>query len=266
MMNSSTKPESSAESRAIPVLLYHSVAEDPSDGQREYNATPDQFSQHVDAVIQSGRRVLPFVELGERLAARNLGAERVCAITFDDGFADNLAACRLLAERRVPATVFVTTSYVGKPGMLTPDELRQLAALPGIDVGAHSVSHPHLDAIDATEVEREVVQSRAALEEMLGDKVQTFAYPHGAYDSVARGAVESAGFVAAAAVKNALSHADDDPLAISRWSIETGVSLDAVKRVIDGDGAPLAWPGTRLRTRAARRARRIRQRLHGAAR
>lgn len=265
-MNASAKPENPADSRAIPVLLYHSVAENPADGLAAYNATPSEFDQQISALAESGREVIPFSELGARLWARNLDGERVSAITFDDGFADNLAACRVLASRNLPATVFVTSSFVGMPGMLTADQLRELAALPGIDIGAHSVDHPHLDAIPATDVEREVSQSRSALEEMLGSEVVSFAYPHGAYDSTVRAAVERSGFVAAAAVKNALSHPDDDPLAIARWSIETGTTLDAVKRVVAGDGAPIAWTNTRLRTRAARRARRIRRRLAGAAR
>lgn len=265
-MNSSAKPESSAESRAIPVLLYHSVAEDPANGLAAYNATPTEFSEQIAALVQSGREVISFRELGARLSAGNLHGMRVSAITFDDGLADNLDACRLLAERKLPATVFVTSSYIGAPGMLSVEQLRELAALPGIDIGAHSVDHPHLDAIPAKEVERQVTDSRRALEELIGSAVDTFAYPHGAYDSAVRAVVEGAGFTAAAAVKNALSHPDDDPFAIARWSIETDASLDSVKRVIAGDGAPLAWQHTRLRTRAARSARRIRHRLDGATR
>lgn len=265
-MNASAKPESPAESRAIPVLLYHSVAEDPGDGLAAYNATPDEFAKQISALAESGRAVISLRDLGARLKARNLHGERVSAITFDDGFADNLDACRLLAQRGLPATVFVTSSYVGAPGMLNAEQLRELAALPGIDIGAHSVDHPHLDAISASQVEREVTESRRALEDLLGHEVDTFAYPHGAYDAAVRGAVERAGFVAAAAVKNALSHPDDDPFAIARWSIETGVPLETVERVIAGEGAPLAWQNTRLRTRAARRARRLRHRLDGAAR
>lgn len=266
MMNSPSNPESSTDSRAIPVLLYHSVAENPGDGLPGYNVTPGEFVQHLDAIDASGRRVIPFAELGERLTARNLDAERLCAITFDDGYVDNLPACRVLAERRLPATVFVTSGFVGQPGILSSEQLRELASLPGIEVGAHSVTHPHLDAIAAADVKTEVFESRDALENILDKKVRTFAYPHGAYDSVARSVVESAGFVAAAAVKNALSHPDDDPLAISRWMIETGTTLDTIARVIEGSGAPLAWQNTRLRTRAARRARRIKRRLPGAVR
>lgn len=265
-MNSSAKPETSADSRAIPVLLYHSVAEDPGDGLAAYNATPREFEEQISALVESGRKVIPFSELGARLRQQNLDGERVSAITFDDGFADNLAACRLLAERNLPATVFVTSSYVGAPRMLDADQLRELAALPGIDIGAHSVRHPHLDAIAAAEVDREVGESRRSLESLIGQDVVTFAYPHGAYDSTVRATVERAGFVAAAAVKNALSHAGDDPLAIARWSIETGTPLTAVKQVIAGGGAPLAWRNPRLRTRAARRARRIKHRLAGATR
>ena len=45
----------------------------------------------------------------------------------------------------------------------------------------------------------------------------TFAYPHGAYDKRVRQAVIDAGYVSAAAVKNAFSHPADDPYAIAAW-------------------------------------------------
>lgn len=249
---------------AIPVLLYHSVAETEELGLRGYNATPDQFSRHLDLIAESGREAVGLRQLVASIAGRETGHVPQIAVTFDDGFADNLAACERLAERNIDATVFVTSSYVDTPGMLTTTLLRELDQLPGIEIGAHSVSHPHLDELSAAEARDEIVGSKRELEQMLGHEVDTFAYPHGAFDRQVRAIVERAGFGAAAAVKNAISHYEDDPFAIARWTVTSGVSDGDVATVVAGRGAPKAWRNERTRTRLARVVRKSRRRLAGA--
>jgi hypothetical protein len=75
--------------------------------------------------------------------------------------------------------------------------------------------------------------------------------------------VIEAGYHSAAAVKNAISHPGDDPWAIARYTIESTTSPERVAAILDGQAAPLAWRRERVRTRAARTARRVRQRLAG---
>ncbi|MDQ6605453.1 MAG: hypothetical protein M3Z06_02770, partial [Actinomycetota bacterium] len=81
-----------------------------------------------------------------------------------------------------------------------------------------------------------------------------------AYSRVVRTAVGAAGYRSAAAVKNALSHPADDPLAIARVTIMRDTSTDAVAELLAGRGAPLAWRRERYRTQAFRTARRLRRR------
>ncbi len=263
-MNAIKSPESNGSVELIPVLLYHSVASDASNGLPAYNVAPSEFIRHLELLLESGREVVPFRQLSERLRTRSFDETPLAAVTFDDGFADNLKACEALAERGIPATVFVTSSYVGKSNMLAASELQELAALPGIDIGAHSVKHPYLDSISTDRAEIEIVNSKTQLEDTLGSAVTTFAYPHGAYDRNVRELVKRCGFTGAAAVKNAISHREDDPFAVSRWSIETGVSLETLSQVLAGSGAPRGWTNERLRTRAARLVRRSKARVGAA--
>ncbi|MGB0873222.1 MAG: polysaccharide deacetylase family protein [Solirubrobacterales bacterium] len=256
-MNAIKSPDSNDSVALIPVLLYHSVASNASDGLPAYNVAPSEFIRHLELVVESGRKVVSFRELSERLRTRSFDETPLAAVTFDDGFADNLKACEALAERGIPATVFVTSSFVGEAKMLGASQLHELAALPGIDVGAHSVTHPYLDSIQRERAEIEIMKSKTQLEDVLGGAVDTFAYPHGAYDRNVRELVKRCGFTGAAAVKNAISHREDDPFAVSRWTIETGVSLETLSEILAGTGAPRGWTNERLRTRAARLARRL---------
>ena len=95
---------------AFLILTYHRVPKEPDP------LLPDQpdareFAQQLD-LLQAVFNVLPLMEAVERSRQRSLPSRAVC-ITFDDGYANNFeVAGPLLAERRLPATVFVATGYL----------------------------------------------------------------------------------------------------------------------------------------------------------
>jgi peptidoglycan/xylan/chitin deacetylase (PgdA/CDA1 family) len=248
----------------IPVLLYHSVASSPAPEIAGYCVSEQDFSAQIAAVAQSGREAVSLTELAARLAGSNAaGTSNLVCVTFDDGWRDNIAAAETLDAAGVPATVYVTSGYVGSEHMVSESELRELADAPGIEIGAHSVTHPHLDEISAAAARSEIADSKSAIEQMIGRAIESFAYPHGAYDRIVREAVIEAGFTSAAAVKNALSHPADDRFAIARWTITDKTDASELAAILDGTGAPLAWRNERLRTRGYRQVRRARHRLSG---
>src|SRR5258707_784388 len=85
------------------VLLYHRIARIERDPW-SLCVTPEHFAEHLD-VLRAWRRV--------RLDQIGSGRLSV-AITFDDGYADNLhEAARLLIRSDTPATFFLATGYLG---------------------------------------------------------------------------------------------------------------------------------------------------------
>jgi peptidoglycan/xylan/chitin deacetylase (PgdA/CDA1 family) len=245
----------------IPVLVYHSVADDPPQDERRWTVTPSEFATHLDVVRATGRLPIGISLLATALRGGRALERPVMAITFDDGNADNLAAVAELGTRGWPATVYVTTGDVDTRGHLTSDEVAILARDPLVEVGAHTITHPYLDELGEEELHEEVTGAKAQLEEMTGTEARTFAYPYGAYDRRVRDAVAAAGFDSACAVKNALSHRADDPLAIARWIVERDTPPERLAEVLSGRGIPRAWAHERLRTTAYRRVRRLRRRV-----
>jgi peptidoglycan/xylan/chitin deacetylase (PgdA/CDA1 family) len=73
------------------------------------------------------------------------------------------------------------------------DELRQLAEA-GVGIGSHTDTHVRLGECDAATARRELHDSRARLEDLLGRSVDHFAYPYGSLARPARDAVEEAGY------------------------------------------------------------------------
>jgi peptidoglycan/xylan/chitin deacetylase (PgdA/CDA1 family) len=244
----------------IPVLLYHSVSDSPSQRDRTYSVPCACFAEHVDVVRASGRVTIAISELAAGLRGERRLPERPVAVTFDDGFADTYDAVETALRGGVRSTVYVTTGAVGSRDRLSPQAVAELARSPDVEIGAHGVRHRYLDELDDHELDHEVRGSKAQLEDLVQATVSSFAYPHGAYDARVRQAVIQAGYRSAAAVKNAVSHPADDPFAIARWTVTLGTPARRIAQVLEGEDLPRAWAHERLRTRVFRTARRQRRR------
>ena len=103
------------------VLLYHRVAELSSDPQL-LCVSRRHFAEHLE-IIRNYGRTIPIKTLGDALQSRG----RFLVITFDDGYADNLHNAKPLLERyNIPATVFVTSGYVGAKREFWYDDLERI--------------------------------------------------------------------------------------------------------------------------------------------
>ena len=94
------------------VLMYHRVASAAADPWKLCVA-PERFESQIRAVREHFD-IVPLVELRGRLR-RGRRSRPVAAITFDDGYVDNLVIAKPILERHAaPATVFVITGFVGR--------------------------------------------------------------------------------------------------------------------------------------------------------
>ncbi|HAM53291.1 MAG TPA: hypothetical protein DCP92_22305 [Nitrospiraceae bacterium] len=118
----------------------------------------------------------------------------LASITFDDCYV-NFAelALPILQEYKMHATTFLPTGKVGyyndwdegmsgfhKMGIMSYDMLRQLPEQ-AVEVGSHGIAHVPLDRLSHDEIEKEIVQSRAEIEQNIGRPVRFFAFPFGVY-------------------------------------------------------------------------------------
>jgi len=204
---------------ALPILQRHKmpatffVATSFLDGGRMWN----------DSVIESVRTcsasVLDLQDLG--LGCHQLGShdQRRAAIE------SLLGQIKYLEPTKRQETVaFVQRSARG----LLPDDLmltsKQVALLhqAGMQIGAHTCTHPILASLSDREAGIEINDSKKALEFLLGEPVKLFAYPNGkpGRDYLASHAtmVRQAGFVAAVSTAPGVSSAVTDPFQLPRFS------------------------------------------------
>lgn len=106
------------------VLLYHRVTHSTPDNQY-LSVSPENFAEHL-ALLRKERKVLPLYDLVQASAAGHL-VEAGTAITFDDGYADNLLqALPLLEKYQCHATIFVTSGLLGHPHAFWYDVLEDV--------------------------------------------------------------------------------------------------------------------------------------------
>ena len=187
------------------VLCYHAVSES---WPHLLSVPPADLERQLEWLLELGYRPVRASKVVE-------GRGKILHVTFDDGFASVTNALPVLERLRVPATVFICSSYPDdgrafhvreltkevetKPEELrtmTWDELRALADR-GIEVGAHTISHPHLGDLTYMEVERELRESKERIEAEVGRPCHHLAYPYGEHQAHIRRAARAAGFTAA---------------------------------------------------------------------
>jgi peptidoglycan/xylan/chitin deacetylase (PgdA/CDA1 family) len=185
------------------VLCYHAV----SDGWPHLlSVRREDFERQLSFLLSRGYRPATAREA-------ITGHGKLFHVTFDDAFTSVRNAVPVLERLSVPATIFVCSGLAarGEPlhirelageadahgeELRTLDwkELRELAGAGRIEIGAHTVSHAHLRALPDDELERELVESKARIEDELGRPCPLFAYPYGEHDDRVRRAARAAGF------------------------------------------------------------------------
>jgi len=186
--------------------------------------------------------------LGEAITFRErmgVWPERVVVLTFDDGFANFYeSAMPVLARYGFTATVFTISGHMGgrndwgpRPkglGTLPILSWQQAAELAraGVEIGSHTQTHRDLRRCSAAQVEHEMTVSRAEIEDHLGLKPQSFAYPYGGADQVSR---DLAASHFRASCTTELKRVNSDPLdVLPRLDMHYLRSPQRFTRLLDG--------------------------------
>ena len=202
------------------ILMYHMIR-DPVSGARfnGLRVSPAQFERQIAWLSRRGWR---FRFLSEILTAHAL-EEKVCAITFDDGYADNLHnALPILRRHGAVATLYLVQhrhdndwSVKKKPHhdggelarepKLTDADVETLLTSGHFELGGHSATHADFSRLDHATRRREIEDSKAVLESRFGVALKSYAYPFGIYDDMDVALVRDAGFLGAVTTRPGIS-------------------------------------------------------------
>jgi peptidoglycan/xylan/chitin deacetylase (PgdA/CDA1 family) len=193
------------------VLVYHTISSPPEPLLGEIDISPQRFARQL-RWLATWRDVAPLFE-----TLKVGGRHRLIAITFDDGYRDNLTvALPLLETFGLPMTLFVTAGFLDQEGYLSEEELREISRHPLITIGAHGLWHRHFNRLPPDEARFELVESRRRLEEVIGKKIDLMAWPFGECDAGLERLSAECGYQAAWSVWKGTNSTH------SRWRVPLG--------------------------------------------
>ena len=176
-----------------------------------------------DSVIETVRRVE-----GDTLDARCAGLDMLSIASLDSrrrAIGTLLAALKYLPveerQRRVDELAAHASRSIPSDLMMATAQVRHLHAS-GMEVGAHTVTHPILAELDSERAENEIREGKLRLEAITGNPVTLFAYPNGKpgrdYRREQVRLVEKLGFEAAVSTAWGVAHAASDMFQLPRFT------------------------------------------------
>ncbi len=242
--------------KQIPILVYHSIMQSTNPKFKPFAVPPALFAEQMAYLHERSYTPINVTQLARMLLQeRFVLPERPVVITFDDGFADFFTnALPVLWQYNFTATLYIVTGFVDSTSrwlaregeairpMLTWDQISEINAC-GIECGGHSHWHPQLDTLPLTKARDEIVCCKKLLEDHLGQKVWSFAYPYGYHSAATKRLVQEAGYTSACAVKYAMSSTSADRFAMPRLRMGADTSIDALAALL---ASPVPSVGTTI--------------------
>jgi peptidoglycan/xylan/chitin deacetylase (PgdA/CDA1 family) len=218
----------------VPIFVYHDfVANEAARAQaspahRPYVLTQERFAAHLDVLAAAGGRAC---RVREALRAAPAGG---FVLTFDDGAASDFSiAFPMLRAREWTGCFFVIAGAIGTPGCLGWSELRSMADA-GMEIGSHSLTHPHVQHLTRAAIEHEFRESKRILEDGLGRPVTVASLPRGTAPRGMAALIEACGYETFCTSEPGLVGPRSNRLRLPRIAVKSGTTPAFVARVLQG--------------------------------
>jgi peptidoglycan/xylan/chitin deacetylase (PgdA/CDA1 family) len=222
-------PPASGESAIVPILMYHNLRDLPagaSELDRTWTVAPKNFEAQVEWLSAHGFHTISMGQLVAHLNRKSPLPTKPIVISFDDGWVEQYTvAFPILRKRNFIGTFFVYTNPVGRNHYLSWEQLKEMT-LTGMDIQAHTITHPHLRTIAASEAQREISESKKTLESKLGKPVVALSYPFGEYNAAIIEMTKRAGLESAVTLATGYRQRADELFTLHRIRVSYDDTLD----------------------------------------
>ena len=215
---------------AIPVLMYHRVLESPPQGSAHgIWVSALQFTSQLESLRRRGFQTITFRDYDLFLRHEGALPRRPIILTFDDGYADNYrVAFPLLEKFGFKAVIYAVTETERRTNfwdqdepsaqLMTTTQMKELHCA-GMEIGSHTMTHPHLPLLAPEKAQCEIRHSKDSLEQVLGSAVLSFAYPYGELSANVKKLVEDSEYRYAVAADSGPITFYEDFLEIRRTQV-----------------------------------------------
>ena len=179
----------------VPILMYHYVEynENKEDFKRDQlNIEPHIFEQQIETFIKNDYRFITADELTTLVKSNKATTDKYVVLTFDDGYRDFYTdVLPILKKYNVKATLYIIYNFLDKENYLYKWQVDEIIETKLVEIGSHTLNHMYLKGINQGMVIDEIVTSKSEIEKTFNIKVNSFAYPYGAYNDFAAQQVET---------------------------------------------------------------------------
>lgn len=234
----------------IPILMYHRVIEDveKEGGAHGIYVTKSTFEKHLQYLHKSGYQTITFSDiLKEKNPIPFEKGKKQIILTFDDGYKDNyIYAFPLLKKYNSKAVIYLLSDLnynkwdtdnpknPEKKFELMEDFMIKEMQEYGIEFGGHTRHHYRLSTLTSEEKYNEIALSKEKTENLLNQKLISFAYPYGDLDIETKKIVEKVGYKFAVATDSGDISFFNDLYQIRRIGIFSTNSFLTFKRKVSG--------------------------------
>jgi peptidoglycan/xylan/chitin deacetylase (PgdA/CDA1 family) len=160
------------------------------------SVSPAQFEEHLAYLRQAGYETISMKDLTYALSGHLTLPAKPIVISFDDGYRDNYEnAFPLLRKYGYTGIFYLFTQVIDwyHQDYITWEMVKEMHQA-GMEFGSHSYRHSDLTSRDVDFLVYEILGSKEAIEERIGEPVRFFSYPSGRYDAFTVKVVASANF------------------------------------------------------------------------
>lgn len=234
----------------VPILMYHRVIKDNNEkGVHGTYVTIEQFEKHMQILKELGYETVTFKNFTKNKFKNRFDKnKKQIIITFDDGYEDNYKyALPILKKYNFKAVIYLVSHLdynrwdvenISNPEkrceLMSKEQLLDMQKY-GIEFGGHTKTHVKLSRIEVEEAREEIIESKETLENLLGKKLISFAYPYGDLNDRIKQITEEAGYKFAVATDSGSVCFSDDLFQIRRIGIFPNITPFGFKRKIKGN-------------------------------
>ena len=237
--------------REVPIIMYHRFIKD--DGEKGVHGTymhVNMLEKHFKLLKRLGYETLTFADLAEQgMASRLESGKKYIIITVDDGYKDNYELLfPLLKKYGFKTVIYMVTGEqfnrwdVENPAnpekrveLMNPAQIKEMADSGLVEFGGHTLTHPHLNTLDSDAQRHEIAENKTQLEQLLGQKLASFAYPFGSHNQDSKTLAQQLGYPFAVATDSGPLAMHEDPYQIRRIAIFPRTDVFGLWRKVRGN-------------------------------
>lgn len=233
--NTTTAQIVSSGTSTLPVIMYHyvEIPTDPNDHLRKsMSIAPAIFEKQLRSLQQYDFQTYFMSEVARVLSAHEKMRTPGVALTFDDGYEDFYTdAFPLIKKYRTKATIYLMYDYLGKPGYLTVDQVKEMVSSGLVEIGSHTLDHVDLSKSSAIDAWRQISENKSKLEQEFSVSVASFAYPYGKYNVANAEQAKAAGYTDAVTVNSGAAKSESALFELPRLRAGKFVGRDMGKEL-----------------------------------